>query len=222
MPQRPVIHRSNSFIQNYIFLNLNKKLWVSGEGSAEHVFCVEGEMYSVLMFIGAMDRYIIKAFYRRSDDEIAAVASTDKLSLIAGKYVGKDDPVLTIRAQSGLPAIGEILEAFAFPHLVEGWMRGSHHGPLMPVSFGDANPTRFDGPPRVIAAGFQLNNGKLEGPVDLFDDPAFDGVRQQANQIADYMRRHGPFQPHRLPLDAMEYTTMPKIMEKLEERFRKV
>jgi len=180
------------------------------------------EIYSLLMFIGAMDRYIIKHIYRRSDDEIAAVASTDKLSLIAGKYVGKDDPVLTIRAQSGLPAIGEILEAFAFPHLVEGWMRGSHHGPLMPVSFGDANPTRFDGPPRVIAAGFQLNNGRLEGPVDLFDDPAFDGVRQQANQIADYMRRHGPFQPHRLPLDAMEYTTMPKIMEKLEERFKKV
>jgi fructose 1,6-bisphosphate aldolase/phosphatase len=91
----------------------------------------------------------------------------------------------------------------------------------MPVSFSDANPTRFDGPPRVIAAGFQLSNGKLIGPVDLFGDPAFDGVRQQANQIADYMRRHGPFQPHRLPLDAMEYTTMPKIMEKLENRFKK-
>lgn len=178
------------------------------------------ETYALLMFIGAMDRYIVKAVYRRSDDEIAAVASTDKLSLIAGKYVGKDDPVLTVRAQSGFPAIGEILEAFAFPHLVEGWMRGSHHGPLMPVGFQDAHPTRFDGPPRVIAAGFQLNNGKLEGPVDLFDDPAFDGVRQQTNQVADYMRRHGPFQPHRLPLDAMEYTTMPKIMERFKSRFK--
>jgi fructose 1,6-bisphosphate aldolase/phosphatase len=179
------------------------------------------ELYSVLMFIGAVDRYLIKNIYRRSDDEIAATASTDKLSLIAGKYVGKDDPVLVVRAQSGLPAVGEILEAFAFPHLVEGWMRGSHHGPLMPVSFVDANPTRFDGPPRIIAAGFQVSNGKLVGPVDLFGDPAFDGVRQQANQIADYMRRHGPFQPHRLPLDAMEYTTMPKIMEKLQDRFKK-
>lgn len=180
------------------------------------------ETYSLLMFIGAMDRYIIKRVYRRSDDEIAAVASTDKLSLIAGKYVGKDDPVLMVRAQSGFPAIGEILEGFAFPHLVEGWMRGSHHGPLMPVSFKDANPTRFDGPPRVIAAGFQLSDGRLEGPADLFGDPAFDEVRRQANQIADYMRRHGPFQPHRLPLEAMEYTTMPRIMEKLEGRFTRV
>src|SRR3990172_6132792 len=45
MPQRPVIHRCNSFIQTYIFLNLNKKLWVSREGTAEHVFCVGREVY---------------------------------------------------------------------------------------------------------------------------------------------------------------------------------
>jgi fructose 1,6-bisphosphate aldolase/phosphatase len=191
------------------------------ENRSIQLTCPE-EMYSLLMFIGAVDRYIIKSIYRRCDDEIAATASTDKLSLIAGKYVGKDDPVLVVRAQSGLPAIGEVLEAFAFPHLVEGWMRGSHHGPLMPVSFADANPTRFDGPPRVIAAGFQVSYGRLVGPVDLFGDPAFDRVRQQANRIADYIRCHGPFQPHRLPLDAMEYTTMPKIMEKLENRFKNV
>ena len=180
------------------------------------------ELYPLLMFIGAIDRYVIKAIYRRSDGEIAAVASTDKLSLIAGKYVGKDDPVLAVRAQSGLPAVGEVLEPFALPHLVEGWMRGSHHGPLMPVGFADANPTRFDGPPRVIAAGFQLANGQLTGPVDLFADPAFDGARQQANQIAEYMRRHGPFQPHRLPLEAMEYTTMPQLMQRFEGRFKPV
>lgn len=190
------------------------------ENRSIELSCPE-EMYALLMFIGAIDRYMIRAVYRRSDDEIAAAASTDKLSLIAGQYVGKDDPVLVVRTQAGFPAVGEVLEAFAFPHLVEGWARGSHHGPLMPVAFEDANPTRFDGPPRVIAAGFQLNNGKLEGPVDMFRDPAFDGVRQEANRIADYMRRHGPFQPHRLSLDEMEYTTMSKIMKKLEDRFKK-
>jgi len=113
------------------------------------------EMYELLMFIGAMRRYMIKAVYRK-DGEIASVASTQKLSLIAGKYVGKDDPVMIIRTQAGFPAVGEALEPFAFPHIVEGWMRGSHHGPLMPVPFYEANPSRFDGPPRVIAAGFQL------------------------------------------------------------------
>lgn len=98
-------------------------------------------------------------------------------------------------------------------------MRGSHQGPLMPTSFAQATPSRFDGPPRVIAAGFQIAEGRLIGPRDMFDDPAFDEARRQANVIADYMRRHGPFQPHRLPMEDMEYTTMPKIMKRLEARF---
>ena len=127
---------------------------------------------------------------------------------------------MVCRCQSGFPALGEVLEPFAFPHLVEGWMRGSHHGPLMAVRFDEANPSRFDGPPRVIAAGFQLADGKLIGPRDLFDDPAFDAARHQANTVADYMRRHGPFEPHRLGLDDMEYTTMPKLMEKLADRWQ--
>ncbi|MBI5182660.1 MAG: fructose 1,6-bisphosphatase [Nitrospirae bacterium] len=179
------------------------------------------ETYDLLMFIGAINRYMIKAIYRKKDNEIGAVASTQKLSLIAGEYVGKDDPVMIVRCQSGFPAVGEALEPFAFPHIVEGWMRGSHHGPLMPVSFEDATPSRFDGPPRVIAAGFQVNNGELVGPVDMFKDPSFDETRRKANEVADYLRRHGPFQPHRLGLEELEYTTMPKIMKKLEARFKK-
>ncbi|MGQ9569895.1 MAG: fructose-1,6-bisphosphate aldolase/phosphatase [Thermodesulfovibrionales bacterium] len=176
------------------------------------------ETYDLLMFIGAMRRFMIKAV-RRKDGMIAAVASTQKLSLIAGKYVGKDDPVLIVRTQAGLPAVGEVLEPFAFSHIVEGWMRGSHHGPIMPVAFYEANPSRFDGPPRVIAAGFQIANGKLIGPRDLFDDPAFDRARSRANEIANYLRYHGPFEPHRLGLEDLEYTTMPQLMKKLEERF---
>jgi fructose 1,6-bisphosphate aldolase/phosphatase len=92
----------------------------------------------------------------------------------------------------------------------------------MPVGLKDAKCTRFDGPPRVVALGFQLSEGKLVGPVDLFDDPAFDNARKMANEIADYMRRHGPFEPHRLPLEDMEYTTLPKVMEKLKNRFEKI
>lgn len=179
------------------------------------------EMYDLLALIGIIGRYVIKHVYR-ADDEIAASISTEKLSLIAGEYVGKDDPVAVTRAQSGFPAVGEELEAFAFPHLVPGWMRGSHQGPLIPVSQKEATPTRFDGPPRVIALGFQLNNCKLEGPGDLFDDVAFDESRRKATKIADYMRRHGPFQPHLLPEEELEYTTMPKVIERLEDRFEPI
>ncbi len=180
------------------------------------------EIYDLLAFIGTYERFIIRSVYRRSDGEIAAVSSTQKLSLMAGKYVGKDDPVLIVRSQKGFPAVGEVLEPFSFPHLAAGWMRGSHQGPIMPVSFGDANPTRFDGPPRVIAAGFQLAQGRLIGPRDLFNDPSFDRARSTANEVADYLRRHGPFEPHRLPASDMEYTSLPGIMNKLEKRWKKV
>jgi fructose 1,6-bisphosphate aldolase/phosphatase len=173
----------------------------------------------MLIFMGAPSRYAVKAVFHRPSNEIAAVSSTQKLSLIAGKYVGKDDPVCIVRCQGKFPAVGEVLEPFAFPQLVEGWMRGSHHGPLMPVALHDANPSRFDGPPRVIAAGFQLADGKLVGPVDMFDDPSFDPARDKANVMGEYMRRHGPFEPHRLPLEEMEYTTMPQVMKKLADRF---
>lgn len=178
------------------------------------------ELYDMLVFIGTTEHYCVKDVRKEEDGEKVAASTTQKLNLLAGRYVGKDDPVLIVRAQHGFPAVGEILEPFHFPHLVEGWMRGSHRGPLMAVPFEKATPSRFDGPPRVIAAGFQLANGKLIGPRDHFDDPAFDMAREKANEVADYMRTHGPFEPHRLPLDEMEYTTLPQVKKKLEGRFK--
>ncbi|MEE8413329.1 MAG: fructose-1,6-bisphosphate aldolase/phosphatase [Dehalococcoidales bacterium] len=177
------------------------------------------EIYDLLVFIGAPSRYMIKTVYHRETGEIAAASSTQRLTLIAGRYVGKDDPVCIVRCQGKFPAVGEVVEPFALPLLVEGWMRGSHHGPLMPVSVEDSTPTRFDGPPRVTALGFQLADGKLIGPRDMFADISFDNARKQAKDVADYMRAHGPFEPHRLPLEEMEYTTMPQVMKKLESRF---
>jgi fructose 1,6-bisphosphate aldolase/phosphatase len=182
-------------------------------------FNAPDEIYDLLVFIGAPSRYMVKAVYHRQTKEIAAVSSTQRLSLIAGRYVGKDDPVCIVRSQGQFPAVGEVLEPFTLPLLVEGWMRGSHHGPLMPVSVSDSTPTRFDGPPRVVAVGFQLSAGMLVGPRDMFADKSFDNARQQASDIADFLRRHGPFEPHRLPLEEMEYTTMPEVAKKLEGRF---
>ena len=185
-----------------------------------------GEMYDLLALIGAKSRYVIKRVFCKpggniSETEPVAAISTEKLYQTAGMYVGKDDPAGLVRCQSGLPALGEVLEPFALGHLVSGWMRGSHNGPLMPCSFETAHPTRFDGPPRVIAAGFQMANGNFVGPVDLFKDVAFDRARQRCLEITDYMRAHGPFEPHRLPAEDMEYTTLPHVMKTLANRFVK-
>jgi fructose 1,6-bisphosphate aldolase/phosphatase len=192
------------------------------EGLSVSVKCPE-EIYDLLALIGDPNRYIVSRIFR-SDGLPAAAASTTRLSMIAGRYIGKDDPVCIVRAQNGLPAVGEVLEPFASPHLVPGWMRGSHHGPLMPVSVSDAQNkcTRFDGPPRVVALGFQVSNATLVGPADLFNDPAFDRARTKANEIADYLRMHGPFVPHRLGPEEMEYTTLTGVLDKLRDRFKKV
>jgi len=179
------------------------------------------EIYNLLAYIGAPSRYVIKHVFKR-EGEIAASTSTQRLSLIAGRYVGKDDPVMIVRSQSGFPAVGEVIEPFCIPVLVAGWMRGSHHGPFMPVGLCDANCTRFDGPPRVICMGFQINNGKLIGPADMFDDIGFDHVRARCNEIADLMRAQGPFEPHRLSLGEMEYTTLPGVEKELSKRWEPI
>ena len=179
------------------------------------------EIYHILALIGASGKYVVKRIYAK-DGEIGAVTSTESLHQIAGRYVGKDDPVMIVRSQGAFPALGEVIEPFAFPYLVKGWMRGSHHGPFMPTSFEKSTPSRFDGPPRVIAAGFQIANGMLVGPVDLFDDPSYDLARQKSNEAADYMRQHGPFEPNRLGLDEMEYTTLPDVLKKLKPRFKPI
>ena len=180
------------------------------------------QMYDLLMYIGTPARYVIHSVTSRELGIPAAATSTQRLSLIAGKYVGKDDPVMMVRCQSGLPAVGEVLEPFALAYTVAGAMRGSHHAPLMPVAVSDAHPSRFDGPPRVVALGFQIHHGRLVGPRDMFADPSFDRARAQANDVMDYLRRHGPFEPHRLSLDELEYTTMHDLQARLASRWQPI
>jgi len=187
------------------------------------------EMYELIALIGTPSRYVVSHVWRAKDNLKCTATSTTRLSLIAGKYVGKDDPVSIVRAQHGLPALGEVLAPFMHSYLVEGWMRGSHWGPLMPVGLKDSRCTAFDGPPRIVALGFQVANGKISGdddgtPLisDLFDDPAFDLARREAIEMAVTLRRMGEFEPARLGAESMEYTTLPKILEKLKDRFEPI
>jgi fructose 1,6-bisphosphate aldolase/phosphatase len=92
---------------------------------------------------------------------------------------------MVARCQSGLPAVGEVLEPFAYPHVVAGWMRGSHSGPLMPCHMEASQLARFDGPPRVVGMGFQLADGALIGPRDMLGNSSFERARRQALEIAD-------------------------------------
>jgi fructose 1,6-bisphosphate aldolase/phosphatase len=195
------------------------------ENKAITLKCPE-ETYELLALIGTVGRYAISRIRRADDNLICAASSVSKLSLIAGKYVGKDDPVMITRAQHGLPAVGEILAPFMHTYFVQGWMRGSHWGPIMPVGLKDSKCTAFDGPPRIVALGFQVGNGKISSDddgnpmiADLFDDPAFALARHEAVRDGITLRRMGEFEPARLGPEELEYTSMTQVLEKLGKRF---
>ena len=74
-----------------------------------------------------------ESVWSRASGEQAVAVATSRLHNIAGKYTGKDDPVMLVRVQMDFPATGEVLAPLAIGHFVAGGMRGSHQMPLMPV-----------------------------------------------------------------------------------------
>ncbi|NLL95060.1 MAG: fructose 1,6-bisphosphatase [Thermoplasmatales archaeon] len=192
------------------------------------------ETLSILSLLGDTTRYAVKRVFSRSGIGTAAVVSTDKLNLTAGKYVGKDDPVCVVRAQSGLPSVGEYLQPFMDTMLVAGWMRGSHYGAFYPCAVDDSDPTYFDGPPRVCCLGFQLRDGRFQGleprdakpgdhrPMDFFKGSEWDLVRRNSVKASKMVRGHGPFMPAILGPGEMEYTSRPAVLKELVRRFEKL
>jgi fructose 1,6-bisphosphate aldolase/phosphatase len=176
------------------------------------------EIYDIAVLLRDQERFAIESIVSRADGEIAAVASTTRLHNIAGKYAGKDDPVMIVRAQKGFPGSGEILSPYSIGHLVAGFMRGSHHGPLMPVKQNTAI-SFFDGPPIVSAAAYSIHNGKLTEAADCFDQPYWDYVRSRVSRKAEDIRRQGFFGPAMLGMGELEYTEMAPVLKNLEKKF---
>ncbi|RLT35815.1 MAG: fructose 1,6-bisphosphatase [Chloroflexi bacterium] len=173
------------------------------------VLTTPDEAYGLLGLIGSPGRFAVKRVISRRTNEVAAVCSIGDGSQLTGRYLGEDDPAAIVRCQGNFPAVGEALEPFGTPWLVLGGMRDSHYGPWMPVAEAQAHPSRFDGPARVVALGFQLHEGRLGLARDLFEDPAYDRARAEANRMMEYMRMHGPFEPHLAAMDEMERESLP-------------
>jgi fructose 1,6-bisphosphate aldolase/phosphatase len=177
------------------------------------------ETYDIAALLRDSDRFIVENIFSRETGEQIVAASTTRLHNIAGKYVGKDDPVMLVRTQYHFPATGEILSPYAITPLVPGFMRGSHAGPLMPVK-KDSIISFFDGPPIISCLAFSVKDGKLTEPADVFDQPYWDYVRQCVSKEAEEIRRQGFFGPAMLQESELEYGGIAEILEKLEKRFR--
>ena len=155
---------------------------------------------AALMYPG---RYVVSSVDTKDNQPILA-ASTDRLHNIAGKYVGKDDPICIIRTQKDFPATEEVGAAFSNPHLVAGNTRGSHHVPLMPVKINSPASINF-AIPIVSALVFSMHNGKLVGPVDGFGSADWDYIRQIAVKRAIAIRSQGFIHPATLVPSELEY-----------------
>jgi fructose 1,6-bisphosphate aldolase/phosphatase len=177
------------------------------------------EIYDIAALLRDNERFVVESIHSRETGEIAAVVSTTRLHNIAGKYTGKDDPVMLVRVQGPFPATGEVLAPFNIGHYVAGFMRGSHTGPLMPVKM-NSPVSYFDGPPVVSAQAFSVHKGKLTEPADAFDHPYWDYIRNIVSRKATELRQQGFSGAAMLPYSELEYGGIVKKMEKLEPRFK--
>ncbi|MEA3295941.1 MAG: fructose-1,6-bisphosphate aldolase/phosphatase [Patescibacteria group bacterium] len=176
------------------------------------------EMYDIAALLRDNGRFVVESIWSRASGEQVVSASTTRLHNIAGKYVGKDDPVLLVRTQKNFPATGEILSPYTIGHYVAGFMRGSHVGPLMPVK-KNSSISFFDGPPVVSCLAFSVKNGKLTEPADAFDHPYWDFVRHNVSRKAQEIRRQGFSGASMLPMSELEYGGITETLDKLEKKF---
>jgi fructose 1,6-bisphosphate aldolase/phosphatase len=177
------------------------------------------ELYQIATLLRDNQRFVIEAIYSRATTQQAVSVSTSRLHNIAGKYTGKDDPVMLVRTQSCFPATGEVLAPFSIGHYVAGCMRGSHTAPLMPVEL-NCPTSYFDGPPLVSCAAFCVHNGKLTEPVDAFRHPFWNHVRDKVARKTLEMREQGFSGAAMLPMAELEYTGVVENLDALDSLFR--
>lgn len=177
------------------------------------------DLYSIAALLRDTERFVVEGIFSRDSGDQGVAVSTTRLRNIAGKYVGKDDPVMLVRVQSQFPATGEVLAPFALAHYVAGFARGSHNGPLMPVAHG-TTVSYFDGPPVVSCHALCVHDGRFTEVVDPFAHPFWRSVQDHAAHKAVEMRRQGFFAPATLPIADLEYGGLSEVLQELEQRFR--
>jgi len=177
------------------------------------------ELHEIAALLRDPERYVVESVHSRATGEQAVVVATSRLHNIAGKYTGKDDPVMLVRTQMNFPATGEVLAPYAIGHFVAGGMRGSHNMPLMPVA-QNTGTSFFDGPPLVSCAALCVHEGKFTEPLDCFTHPFWDEVRSRVAGKSLEMRRQGFFGAAMLPMTELEYTGIMETLAAIEGRFR--
>ena len=167
------------------------------------------------------ERFAIESIFSRTYPQEQSLAlSAQRLHNIAGTYTGKDDPVAIVRTQGIFPAPEEILMPFTKAHYVGGDARGSHIMPLMPVAI-NTPVTGYYCLPIVSALGFSLDPAGYFSHeyVDFFANPAWDRIRDKAQDKALTMREQGWSGAAMLPYHELEYSGFRDTVTDLMAKF---
>lgn len=178
------------------------------------------DLYDIAALLRETRRYVIKSIWSRTYPKEQAVAtSITRLKHIAGRYVGKDDPVAIVRVQKIFPATEEMGAVFRVAHYVGGDTRGSHNQPLMPVKFNSPASVHYC-IPIVQGITFSIKNGVMTEYVDIFDDPFWDYIREKASLKSILMREQGFTEPSMLPFEELEYGGIVERINRLQKKFK--
>ena len=179
------------------------------------------DYYQIVALLRDETRFAVDSVWSRAyPDQQLVAASTSRLHNIAGKYVGKDDPVCIIRNQGVFPAPEELLLPWEICAYVTGDARGSHVMPITPMPIN--SEVRFAYcQPIVSAIGCSVDaEGRFTSEVvDFFADPLWEGVRRDAVQKGLAMRRQGWFGAAMAHNAELAYTGLVDIQAELEGRF---
>ncbi len=178
------------------------------------------DYYHISALLRDNERFGIDGIYSRTHGERAVAVSAQRLHNIAGTYTGKDDPVALVRNQGIFPAPEELCSPYAKAHYVGGDARGSHVMPLMPVPL-NTPVTGMYCLPLVSCVGFSLDaRGHFSSSyIDFFDNPAWDVVREKAQNKAIEMRSQGWSGAAMLPYSELEYSGFRNTVTNLVDRF---
>lgn len=179
-------------------------------------------IWDLAVLLQNTDRYAIESIHSRfAPEEQIVAASATRLHNVAGKYVGKDDPIAIVRTQGAFPAPEEALEPFLLGHYVTGGARGSHVMPIMPVPIG----TPVTGAyclPLVSCLAFSMDEaGRFtDEHVDMFANPVWAHTRIKIQEKAEEWRRGGFIGATMAGEAELAYTGMIDAMDKLNQEFK--
>ncbi|MCX8073439.1 MAG: fructose 1,6-bisphosphatase [Candidatus Binatia bacterium] len=170
-----------------------------------------GDWAELLSLIANPSEWVLSAVYAVQgrfvhDGNDWQATRHEPVALVCVQTPGSDpqsEPVLAVRLQSGLPAIGEAhFNLGGDFHLTVGGSNGGYHLAVMPTTLTEAAAgCTQPGVARICAYSYQsYDNGRIPPHHDVVDLFAQDSVQtrrlqRRATEFARLMMGHGEFQP---------------------------